>query len=48
MLEFIILLNEFVGINPPAETKLMLRFSELKSLISEILSNKNIIKLNKV
>ena len=42
----IIVLKEFVGIKPPAETKLMLKFSELKSLTSETLSNKKIAKLN--
>ena len=41
-----ILSNESVGINPPDETKLILRFNELNILTSEIFNNKNIIKLN--
>tara|TARA_Y100000741_G_C17841834_1_gene390947 strand:+ start:225 stop:506 length:282 start_codon:yes stop_codon:yes gene_type:complete len=43
----IILSNELVGIKPPAEIKLILRFSELNILTSEIFNNKKIMKLNK-
>ena len=35
-----------VGIKPPAEIKLILRFNELNILTSEIFNNKKIIKLN--
>ena len=44
--ELIILSSELLGINPPVETKLILRFSELNILISEMFSNKKIMKLN--
>ena len=42
-----IFLSEFVGIKPPAEIKLMLRFNELKSLTLDKLNNRKIIKLSK-
>ena len=42
----IIVSNESVGIKPPAEIKLILRFSELNILTPEIFNNKKIMKLN--
>ena len=44
--ELIILSNELVGIKPPAETRLILRFNELNILTSEMFNSKKIIKLN--
>ena len=42
----IIFSNESVGINPPVEIKVILRFNELNILTSEIFNNKKITKLN--